>query len=110
MVEKEKAIRISGYLKGDDILLFKAIIEEINHQRRVDCDNYFKRTGFAKEYKSIGSSELIVQLLKRFQSTSKQSYIQELDYHSKQAEFYEEKIRKMNILKKEELLKNEIRA
>ena len=110
MVKNKDVERISLYLKGDDVLLYRAIVEEINHQRRIECDCYYQKTGFNKQYKAIGNSELIVQLLKRFKETSKQNIIQKLEYYNRQAEYYEERLRNINILKKDELLKNEIRT
>ena len=107
---EESAGRISAYLKGDDYLLLLAIKEEINHQRRVECDNHYNRTGFIKKYSPIGNSELIVQLLNRFKDTSKSVYVEKLDYHNKQAEYYEERLRKINNLRKEELVRNETRT
>jgi hypothetical protein len=102
-----EAGRISAYLKGDDALLLKAIKEEINHQRRIECDNHFSRTGFVKKYTPIGNSELIVQLLKRFKDSSKKVYIDKLEFHNRQAEYYEERISKMNAIRRDEILKNE---
>jgi len=94
---------ISAYLKGDDSLLLEAIKEEINHQRRVDCDNHYKLTGFHKKYTPIGNSELISQLLKRFKDTSKSIFIEKLDYHCRQVEYYRERLQKINNIRKDEI-------
>lgn len=97
--EKKDAGRVSAYLKGDDLLLLQAIKEECNHKRRVTCDN-----NYAKKYKPIGNSELIVQLLTRYKETSRKAFVEKLEYHSRQAEYYKDRLRAINNIKKEELL------